>query len=515
MAVTSFPGLPEQVAPPTWSTAEALPHAVAGADVLAVPVLTGDGDTGILLGPGADEIADLLGLDLLVAAEALDHTGKPGQLVRLPAGEGRVLLLVGAGSGTPNDLRKAGAALGRAARDADRLATTVASVGTPDTLRAFVAGLNLASFGFTLSTAEPEHRPVRAVVLADVPAEARDQVEADLLVAEAVAGASWNARLLATVPSNVKNPAWLADAATALAEQSGIDLDVWDEQQLAEHGFGGVVAVGQGSATPPRFLQLRYTAPGADKNTPTVALVGKGITFDSGGLSIKPGESMSTMKRDMTGGAVVLGVLGALAAAGCRVNVVGLVPAAENAVGGRAMRPGDVLVQYGGRTTEVTNTDAEGRLVLADALAWAADTVKPDVLVDIATLTGAMKVALGLHTGGYFATDEALAGALAAAGERSGERVWRMPLTADYEPNLDSAVADADNAPGGPGAITAALFLQHFTGGLPWAHFDVASVGDTLAERDEWTVGPSGFGARLLLDWLLGEDPLAGIGDDA
>jgi leucyl aminopeptidase len=220
------------------------------------------------------------------------------------------------------------------------------------------------------------------------------------------------------------------------------------------------------------------------------------------------------MKRDMTGGAVVLATMAALADVGCPIRVTGLVPTAENAVSGSALRPGDVVRHWGGRTTEVTNTDAEGRLVLADALAYAASELDPTVLVDVATLTGAMKVALGQQMGGFFATDDALAASLTAAGERAGEPLWRFPLHAGYEERLASKVADADNSAGSPQAITAALFLQHFTGGLPWAHLDIASVGDVEKELHEWTVGPSGFGARLLLTWLARDEPLVGITHD-
>jgi leucyl aminopeptidase len=239
--------------------------------------------------------------------------------------------------------------------------------------------------------------------------------------------------------------------------------------------------------------------------------VGKGITFDTGGLTIKPGQAMVNMKRDMTGGAVVMATMAALADVGCPVRVVGLIAAAENAISGSAIRPGDVLRHYGGRTSEVTNTDAEGRLVLADAMAYAVDKVDPDVLVDVATLTGGIKVALGQQVGGIFANSDALADALLAAGETAGEPFWRFPLFAGYEDNLSSKIADADNGPKGPQAIVAALFLQHFAGDVPWAHLDIASVGDVPEESFEWTTGPSGFGARALLDWLGSDHPLEGI----
>jgi leucyl aminopeptidase len=205
--------------------------------------------------------------------------------------------------------------------------------------------------------------------------------------------------------------------------------------------------------------------------------------------------------------------MGALAELDCPVRVTGLMPCAENSVGASSMRPGDVLRQYGGRTTEVTNTDAEGRLVLADAMAYAVAELQPDVLVDVATLTGAMKIALGQKTGGFFSTDDALADLLRAASLASGEPLWRMPLVAEYEERLASKIADADNAVPGPGgAITAALFLQHYSGGLPWAHLDLASVGDSPTDSFEYTKGATGFGARVLLHWLEMRDPLAGVG---
>ncbi|HEY0950600.1 MAG TPA: M17 family metallopeptidase, partial [Nocardioides sp.] len=329
--------------------------------------------------------------------------------------------------------------------------------------------------------------------------------------AVAVGGAGWRARLLSTVPSNLKNPPWLAAQAEEIARESGLEATVWDEHRLAEEGFGGLLAVGRASATPPRLIRLDYSPRRAGRRTPTVVLVGKGITFDSGGLSIKPGEAMVNMKRDMTGGAVVLATMAALRDVGCPVRVVGLVAAAENAIGGDALRPGDVIRHYGGRTTEVTNTDAEGRLVLADALAYAVAEIEPAVLVDVATLTGGMKVALGQQVGGFFATDDALAATLHTAAERAGEPLWRFPLTSAYESKLSSTVADAQNLPGGPAAIMAALFLQHFVGDVPWAHLDIASVGDAPEERHEWTTGPTGFGARALLAWLGSEQPLEGV----
>jgi leucyl aminopeptidase len=296
-----------------------------------------------------------------------------------------------------------------------------------------------------------------------------------------------------------------------VAASAGLQFRVWDERQLKDGGFGGILGVGQGSDNPPRLVRLDYTPAKANRRTKHVAIVGKGITFDTGGYSIKLGDTMASMKRDMTGAGVVLAVMGALAAVNCPVRVTGLLACAENSISGRALRPGDVLRHFGGRTSEVTNTDAEGRLVMADALAYAALEIKPDVLVDIATLTGAMKLSLGQRTGGYFANDDALAELVEAAGAAAGEPLWRMPLHADYEDRLESKIADADNSAGSPGALTAALFLQHFTHGLPWAHLDVASVGDSPVDAFEYTSGATGFGARALLHWLELREPLAGV----
>ena len=524
MGTSDSAGLPPQVSPPQFALSALLPDAVRGVEVWAFPVIPGPDGT-VLLGLGADEASETLGLDLLDALEALVRAPGATTARSAPAGPGvaghvscipvtgtggpRRVLLVGVGGETSTDFRRAGAALARATKDVDSVVSTVSAIADDDGFEAFVVGAMLGSFGFHWRSAGPPERPVSRIVLAGLP----DAPERDVALRRAIAlgGAGWRSRALATVPSNLKNPAWLAQQAREVASDSGLDVTVWDERELAKQGMGGLLGVGRASATPPCLIRLDYTPAKAARRTPRVVLVGKGITFDTGGLSIKPAEGMTTMKRDMTGGGVVVAVLGALAAVGCPVRVTGLVAAAENALGADAMRPGDVVTHYGGRTSEVTNTDAEGRLVLADAMAYAVDELKPDVLVDVATLTGAIKVALGTTLGGLFANNDALAAALGQAAERAGEPVWRFPLVGDYEDLLTSKVADADNGPGGAGAITAALFLQHFAGDVPWAHLDLASVGDSPTERSEWTAGPTGFGARALLTWLGSPDPLAGI----
>jgi len=526
--------LPRQVDPPVIALSEVVPSRVVGADVVAIPVMSGvggvAGDTGsdgtaLTLGPGAAELIDEIDEDLFALLDVASATGEAGQIVDRAVLDAsgmsnpdlRLVLLVGVGDGTPADLRRAGAALARRTRGFGTVATSLAALTDDAGLRALVEGVVLGSFEFHMRSAGPAEQPVRRVVLAGL-ADALARRPA-LDKALAVAGAGWLSRTLALVPSNEKNPVWLAEQALDVASRSGLEVTVWDEKQLAADGFGGIIGVGQGSDNPPRLVRLDYTPRRSGRRsgrrsrrkTPHVVLVGKGITFDTGGLSIKPKDNMMLMKRDMTGAGVVLAVLGALAAVDSPVRVTGLMACAENSVGARSMRPGDVLCHYGGRTSEVTNTDAEGRLVLADAMAYAVDELKPDVLVDVATLTGAMKVALGQRTGGYFATDEALADLLRAASLAAGEPLWRMPLVEDYEDRLASKVADADNAAGVPGAITAALFLRHFAGGLPWAHLDLASVGDSPADEHEWTKGATGFGARALLHWLELPDPLAGI----
>ena len=495
------PTVPSISAPPAFEQSDQ-PPSRAGVDVVAIALLDDDGE--LALGPGAAELAEDADVDVLALLEPLRPGTAAGEVTTVPV-PGFLVHVVGVGDASPTALRRAGAALARATRGVEVVASSVQAVADEHGVAAFVTGAVLASFRYTLRTDE-QQPAVGRIVLAGGPWVE----EARLERAEAIARAGWEARRLATVPSNLKSPEWLAGEVRRMGEAAGLKVRVWDAARLEKDGFGGILAVGRASASPPWLVQLDYTPPRSRK-APHVVLVGKGITFDTGGLSIKPAEAMANMKRDMTGAGVVAATMAALPAVGSPVRVTGLMAIAENAIGGDALRPGDVIRHWGGRTTEVTNTDAEGRLVMADALQYAVTKLEPDLLVDLATLTGAMKVALGLHTGGYFATDDAVARLVEQASVASGERMWRMPLAAEYESLLDSRVADSDNAPGKAGAITAALFLQHFTGGLPWAHFDIASVGDSLEDRDEWTKGPSGFGARLLLHWLGSPEPLEGV----
>ena len=309
------------------------------------------------------------------------------------------------------------------------------------------------------------------------------------------------ARGLANTPAATKTPTWLGRQAQRELAPLGVDVTVHDATWLAEHHFGGVLAVGGGSSAPPAFIEATWRPRGAAAGTHLV-LVGKGITFDTGGINLKRGDGMRTMHTDMSGGAAVLAALRILATRRVPIRVTALVPAAENSFGGASFRPGDVVRHVNGRTSEITNTDAEGRIVLADALAYAVQRLKPSVIVDIATLTGAMKVALGLRTGGLFATSDGLARELLRAGDEAGEPLWRLPLESDYNFTLASGIADAHNSPGNPGGITAALFLKPFASSVPWAHLDIA--GPARAPQDDGllTRGATGFGARLLARWV-------------
>jgi leucyl aminopeptidase len=366
-----------------------------------------------------------------------------------------------------------------------------------DRLSAFVEGLALGAYRYSLSTGPRASR--RSVQLAGV-----DDVEA---VERGIANATaqlW-ARDLANTPSATKTPAWLGEQAVAELEPLGVKVQVRDEDWLQAHGFGGVLAIGGASAAPPRLIEATWR-PRTARGGGHAVLVGKGITFDTGGLNIKLGDGMTTMKTDMSGGAAVLGAMRLIAARALPMRVTALVPCAENAVGAASYRPGDVVRHVGGRTSEITNTDAEGRIVLADAIAYAVAKLRPRAIVDVATLTGAMKVALGLRTGGLFATDDELAATLLAAGEATGEPLWRLPLTADYENTLSSDVADANNSPGSPGGITAALFLKHFARDVPWAHLDIAGPARAPKHDGIRTQGATGFGARLLAQWVASRD---------
>lgn len=438
--------------------------------------------------------------------------GDPGEVVAAPGGGRRVTLHVGLGPAdevTPAVLRRAAAVAVRAAGSARVLVLDLlsrldgkADLDPAAAARAMAEGAVLGGYRFDAWRSKPKERPLREVVV--VTGE-RAAVAAGARAAEATC----LARDLVNEPGGTLTAPAFADRVRRLAVDAGLTCRVHDERSLRRIGFGGLLAVNQGSTQPPRFVELGYRPARGAASAPTVALVGKGITFDSGGLSIKPSESMTTMKSDMAGAAAIVAALSAAADLRVPVNVRAYLPLTDNMVGGDAVRVGDVIRHYGGSTTEVLNTDAEGRLVLADALAYATETrrghPKPDAVVDLATLTGAAMVALGTRTAALMANDDDLAGKVLAAAERAGEPVWRMPLLEVEKRRLESKVADRKNVGHRyGGAIHAALFLRDFVaGGVPWAHLDIAGPAfNEEGDDGELVAGATGFGVRTLLELL-------------
>lgn len=487
----------------------------AGADVLAVPVAgPAGGEPEPQPRSGTADAAAWLGLNTSALADSQRFRGTAGEVLSAPVaggGEDRPgrLLLLGVGDGSAPALRRAGAALARATRGTTRVVTSAGDGLEPAALRAFAEGVLLASYDPPRSGLEDGPRPAAEVVeLLGVDGASAERA---LDGARTASRATWRVRDLAGTPSSTKDPAWVAEQAVAMARDvPGVEVEVLDAEALRAGGYGGLLAVGAGSVSPPCLVLVRYT-PQASGVTgaghlPSVALVGKGITFDTGGLSIKPREAMVPMKTDMAGAAVVLATV--LAAAELRLPqpVTALLPLAENAFGGSSYRPGDVVRVLGGTTVEIANTDAEGRMVLADALVHADTRCGAEVVVDVATLTGAASLGLGRRHAALYTEDTPLLEQLQQASDASGERVWHMPLVEEYAAALDSDIADvrhvsADRTVGG-GSITAALFLRRFAGGRRWVHLDIA--GPARADKDEHEVtrGATGYGPRLLLRWL-------------
>jgi leucyl aminopeptidase len=427
-------------------------------------------------------------------------SAEAGQLhtVTLPGATPATVLLVGLGNGGPDDLRVAAVALGRRINRLPETRRACVAIDAPsrEQSQALAEGLVMGGYQFSLASTSDE-----ALHQIDLVGELD---RAGLSAGDEAADAAGWARDLGNTPANDLTPARFAELADQQLTPAGCKVQVREEGWLAEQGFGGVLAVGGGAAAGPRLIEASYRprrARGAAR-LPHVVLVGKGITFDSGGLNLKPIDGMRHMHTDMCGGAAVLGAIQYAAMQKLAIQVTALVPAAENAVSGSSMRPSDVIKHFGGRTTEVGNTDAEGRLVLADALGYAVARLKPDVLIDVATLTGAMKIALGVETAGYFANDDELAAQLEVAAGDSGEPIWRMPLQHRYAKQLESPVADARNDPGSPGAITAALFLHAFVGEVAWAHLDIAGPARATTDGPLLGRGATGFGTRLLARYL-------------
>lgn len=441
-------------------------------------------------------------IDLQRRLRRADAQGKPGEatVIDLEDDITEQLVVLGLGDGSPHAARQAGTAMAGCIRGVERVLCAVTASLSHEAMRALCEGLLLASYRFTLKTDRKLDDQVSPFVQLAVAGVATSQPVLDRAVNTARSVAV--ARDLSNTPGNDKSPLWLAQRASTLAAESGLRVTVFDAARLRREGFGGLLAVGAASSNPPCLVTIDHRG---ESGAPHVVLIGKGITFDSGGLSLKPWDSMPMMKTDMAGAACVLGVMRALPAQGLGVRVTALLPCAENMIGADSFRPGDVVTHFGGRTSEIVNTDAEGRLILADAIAYADDRLRPDVILDVATLTGAATVGLGRHFGALYSNDDGLAQSLISAGQASNDRLWRMPLESAYDKQLESSVADTSQTArsgGSAGSIVAALFLQQFVGERRWAHLDIAGPARADKASGEITKGATGFGVRVLLRWL-------------
>lgn len=432
-------------------------------------------------------------------------------LIYRPAGlVARRLLLIGAGKRSDWDyatLRKVAGAgwRGLNRRGIKSAAFHLVPAGGPGlsvqiAAEGFIGGMYESDSYKTEDRQSTKLEKIGILIPADLePAEATEMCARGVIIGEALN----LTRSLVNEPANILPPRELAAQAAKMAQTHGLKCTIIEKEEMIRRGMGGILAVCQGSEESPKLIVLEYEPAGAAGNEDLVALVGKGVTFDTGGISLKPSENMEEMKADMAGGAAVIGAMQAIAELRPGVRVMGVVPAVENMPGGKAFRPGDVIKVMNGKSIEVANTDAEGRLILADALSYAVER-GAKVLIDVATLTGACKVALGTIYAGLFASDEGLAQRLLQLRKLTGEKLWRLPLDPEYKKFIQSDIADVRNIGNRwGGASNAAMFLQHFVGQVPWAHLDIAGV-DWLSDAPaHHAKGPTGFGFRTLLEFVL------------
>ncbi|MDZ7780058.1 MAG: leucyl aminopeptidase [Gemmatimonadota bacterium] len=476
--------------------------------LLGVGVFQGTAELGD--GPAA-ELDEALGGLISRALERGDMKGRSEEeLLFYPTGGApeRVLVL---GLGKAEELegetvRRAGARLVRAA---ERLglesgALSLAGFETldPETVaQAAAEGGALAAWRFTELKARDEERPFTSVRAMDLVASRKDDAFGrGTLAGAAIARGENLARTLQSRPGNIATPSHVAAEAVRIGGSVGMSVEVFDEARMAEEGMHAILAVSRGSDEEARLIVMRHD--GGEEGDPPLVLVGKGLTFDTGGISLKPSANMEDMKFDMSGGAAVIGAMQAIAELGVRANVVGIVPSSENMPSGAAVKPGDVIRTLAGKTVEVINTDAEGRLILADALAYGS-RLEPAAMVDCATLTGSVVVALGHHAAAVLGNDDALVGELVEAGTRSGERCWHLPLWDEYRKQLESETADLKNVGGRPGGtITAGSFLEEFVGEATWAHLDIAGTAYGDGNLPYRRKGGYGFPTRLLVAWV-------------
>ena len=470
------------------------------ADVLAVPIFSDS-----TFGPGADAVDAACGGTLARFMERSGFDGSRGQSLFVPIdATAKTALLVGLGAAdalTLDDLRVVAALISQKAGGSRRVATTLADaapegVDRGATSQAIAEGVLLGGYEFLdYRSKSPSKRVLeQVVVLGGGGAAAKNGFERGTTVADAV---MW-ARDMVNTPARELSPDQFAKAAQARLRGRNVKVEILDVAEMRRLRLGGVLGVGQGSKQPPRFVKMTYSPRGARGS---IAFVGKGVVFDSGGLSIKTGSGMETMKTDMAGAAAVIGAMSALADLGVTTKVTAYTPMVENMPSGDAIRPGDVLTFRNGKTAEVLNTDAEGRLILADALSLASEA-KPDAIVDLATLTGACVVALGEKIAGLMANDETFGDEVEAASKRAGEQMWPLPLPKQYRKLIDSEIADMKNIGSGGygGALTAGLFLEEFVNGVPWVHLDIAGPARANADDGYARRGGTGFGVRTLLE---------------
>lgn len=485
------------------------------ADLLILPVFSNDD-----LGPGCSEISEALGIKLVKQLSSAGFAGQLGESLLLSgkaAGSAHKagvaaagILFVGLGDRPADDasatdaIRTAAHHAGAAALQAATVASTLPAAGSApeEDARAFAEGFLLGryrddAYKSVIEDPSVTLSKVTALVSGEKAAVTRG-LERGRIHAEA---ANW-ARDLVTQPSSECTPAALAGVARTIARRGKLEIKVWNRKDLTEGGFGGIIGVSQGGENPPRMIELTYRGAGA--RSKPIALTGKGITFDSGGLDIKPAKYMEWMKADMAGAAAILAVMRALPLLGLKINVVAAIGCAENLVSGSAQRPGDVITHRGGKTSEVIDTDAEGRLLLADVLSYLSEG-KPRAIIDCATLTG---TGLGEDVWAIMGTDQQLIDDLRAAGDAAGEPGWQLPLVEAYSRHTDSDTADIKNASWtGADTLASGLFLRFFTNEVPWAHLDVGDTAFLEDERAEWPTGPTGCPARVILRYLEAQAP--------
>jgi leucyl aminopeptidase len=491
---------------PTFDVLPASPADVE-ADLLVLPFFQGRQP-----GTGVKEVQKALGSDLMATLGEHRVQGKVGDVFLVPA-LGRIrakaLLLIGVGpkaEAGADAVRRSAMKAGRSGAKFASIASTLHQV-CPDIeegAHAFAEGITLGSYRFDRYKERPideasQQKPRLKKVIALASDGDRQPIKSGMRRGQIYGEAANWARDLVNTPALDATPDFLAREAKKMAAFQGLDCKIWTKAELTKGGFGGIVGVGSGSVNEPRLIELRYKGGGTE---PPIAVTGKGVTFDSGGLNLKDAVGMEPEKSDMGGAAAALAVMRAVGQLKPKVNVIAAIPTAENMPGGAAIRPGDVLRHRGGKTSEVLNTDAEGRLILADALAYLSEK-NPRAIIDAATLTGAAMVALGQEIWTILGSDRDLVRDLIEAGEAEGEPGWELPLYTDYRKHIESSVADVKNTgPRWGGAINAALFLKEFVGDVPWAHLDVAGPAWSYNGGEYWPKGATGSPARTIIRYI-------------